>query len=191
MIIDLQQKITQLHTTPSDINEHFPTILHYGGECEVIVEMGVRGIVSTWGWLACNPKKLTCYDLFNPSNWGGNIHDIYDTAQQHDIDFNFILGDVLKIEIEPTDLLFIDTWHAYHQLKQELKLHASKVKKYICFHDTTSYGYKDEIGFFDTKDTNKGIWPAIEEFLDENKNEWVLEKRFTNNNGFTIIKRIN
>ena len=34
----------------------------------------------------------------------------------------------------------------------------------------------------------KGLWPAIEEFLMEHP-EWLLEKRYTNNNGLTILKR--
>jgi hypothetical protein len=32
----------------------------------------------------------------------------------------------------------------------------------------------------------KGLWPAVEEFLESN-NDWYLVKRFTNNNGLTII----
>ena len=35
----------------------------------------------------------------------------------------------------------------------------------------------------------KGLWPAIEEFLNDNP-EWKLIERYTNNNGLTILKRI-
>ena len=74
MILDLEQKVNQLYQTPSDINEHIPTIIKYGLECDHITEMGVRGILSTWGWLASAPKqKLISYDLYNPSKWGGDI----------------------------------------------------------------------------------------------------------------------
>ena len=73
-------------------------------------------------------------------------------------------------------------------------MHSDKVRKYICFHDTTSFADKDEhLGHENSwgKPTSgKGIWPAITEFLEENKNKWILEKRYMNNNGFTIIKRI-
>lgn len=194
MIHDLEQLINILYSTPSDINEHMPAILKYGSECETITEMGVRGIFSTWGWLACSPKWLKCYDLHNPSKWGGDIQSVYDTAEAYRIPFSFEEKDVLKIEIEETDLLFIDTWHAYDQLKEELKLHSNKVRKYICFHDTTSFEFKDEPLHHENswgKETSgRGIWPAIEEFLDENKDKWVLKERFENNNGFTIIERI-
>lgn len=185
MIQNLEHLINQLHQTPSDINEHFPAILKYGGECEHITEMGVRWVVSTWGWLACAPKKLISYDIADPSKWGGNIQDVYDTAKAYELDFEFRLADVLKIEIEETDLLFLDTSHLYSQVKAELKLHSSKVKKYICFHDTTTYEIVGEDGI-----TGNGIWKAIEEFLNEHKDEWILKERFTNNNGFTIIERI-
>jgi len=185
MIHNLEQLVNQLHQTPSDINEHFPAIIEYGGKCDHITEMGVRGIVSAWGWLASGTKKLVCYDMADPSQWGGNIQDVYDTAKEYGIDFEFKLADVLKIEIEETDLLFLDTAHIYYQVKAELELHSSKARKYICFHDTTSYEINGEDGI-----PGNGIWKAIEEFLDIHKDEWVLEKRFTNNNGFTIIKRI-
>ena len=194
MIHDLEILINQLHKTQSDINEHFPAIIKYGSECDTITEMGVRGIVSTWGWLACAPKKLISYDIHDPSKWGGDLQSVYNTAEAYGFDFKFHIADVLKLEIEETDLLFIDTWHAYDQLKKELELHSDKVKKYICFHDTTSYEFRDEFkgheNTWEGESSGKGIWPAIEEFLINNKDKWVLKERFMNNNGFTVIERI-
>ena len=183
--VDLEQKVNEIYTTPSDINEHVPTLLTYGQECDHITEMGVRWIVSTWVWLSCAPKKLIAYDIRNPSEWGANIQDVYNTAEEYGLNFSFFEEDVLKIEIEETDLLFIDTEHVYSQLKQELKIHSSKVKKYIFFHDTTNFEFIGE-----DRQEGTGIWPAIEEFLEEKKDTWVLEKRFMNCSGLTIIKRI-
>jgi hypothetical protein len=194
MIHDLEKLVNELYNTPSDINEHIPTIIKYGSECKTITEMGVRGIFSTWGWLASGPERLICYDLHDPAKWGGDIQSVYDTAEAYGLNFKFEIADVLKLEIEPVDLLFIDTWHAYDQLREELKLHAGRVNKYICFHDTTSYEFVDEsLGHENSwgkPSSGKGIWPAIEEFLEENKDKWVLKERFRNNNGFTIIERI-
>jgi len=196
MIFDLEQKINQLCQTPSDINEHIPTIIKYGQECDHITEMGVRDILSTWGWLASAPKqKLISYDLYNPSRWGGDIQSVYDTAEAYGLNFEFVEASVLDIEIEETDLLFIDTWHHYNQLKAELERHSHKAKKYICFHDTTSYEHKSEPttsenAFVDELNWNKGLWDAVTEFLEKNKDTWKLKERFTNNNGFTIIERI-
>jgi len=190
---DLEQIVNQIYKTPSDINEHIPTFIEYGSECETITEMGVRAISSTWAWLGSAPKKLTSYDMENPSHYGADINVVYEVAKQYGLNFEFIKADVLTIEIEPTDLLFLDTWHAYDQLKAELVQHSPKVSKYIIMHDTTSYEFKDEPltsenTFQGVKSTGKGLWPAITEFLEEYP-EWILHKRYTNNNGITIIKR--
>jgi hypothetical protein len=180
--------------TPSDINEHFSAIIEYGKKCNHITEMGVRGIISTWGWLATNPKKLVAYDIQRPEQWGGSLQDVEDTAKHIGTEFEFVLANVLDVDIEETDLLFIDTWHKYGQLKEELRLHKNKVRKYLVFHDTESYEFKDEPDwgglYKDIKPLStdkKGIWPAIQELLDEGN--WEIEERFKNNNGLTILKR--
>ena len=195
MILDLEKKINELYNTPSDINEHFPSIIKYGSECNHITEMGVRSICSTWGWLACNPKDgLHSYDLHHPSTWSGDLQSVYDTAEAYEIKFRFTEANVLNIDIEPTDLLFLDTWHVYDQLKAELARHHKQVKKYICLHDTTSFAHHGEAttshhDWHGELTQGKGLWDAVTEFLEEYSNEWELEHRFENNNGFTILKR--
>ncbi len=163
---------------PSDINEHMPTLQKYASECKHITEMGVRTVVSTWAFLEAKPKKLVSIDINDcPISQAQNL------AKDAGIDFAFIRGDTRKIEIEETDLLFIDTWHVYEQLQKELELHANKAKKYIILHDTTTFGVRGE-------DPNQlGLWPAVEEFLNTNTN-WKLRERFYNNNGLTVLERI-
>ena len=191
---DLEQIINQIYLTPSDINEHIPTLIEYASECESITEMGVRAITSTWAFLGSAPKRLISYDMEDPSHYGSNIQIVYDVAKQYGLNFTFTKADVLKINIEETDLLFLDTWHAYDQLKAELEKHSSKARKYIIMHDTTSYEYRDEPltsenTFEGEKSSGKGLWPAITEFLQSNP-ECEIHKRYTNNNGLTILKRI-
>lgn len=202
----LEKIVNYLYQYPSDINEHFPALIEYGSQCDHITEMGVRWITSTWAFLGCAPKKLISYDMQDPSFWDTNnpaeqldiitrgynkLQDVYDVADEFGLNFKFIQANVLNIEIEETDLLFIDTCHTYKHLKEELKLHSHKVKKYIVFHDTTTYAHVDEtnynpLGGIFTSD-GEGIWKAIEEFLQDNPH-WELEKRYMNNNGLTIIK---
>jgi hypothetical protein len=191
---DLEKIVNQIYQTPSDINEHIPTFISYASECDHITEMGVRAITSTWAWLGSAPKKLISYDMEDPSHYGADINAVYEVAKQYGLDFKFIQADVLKIEIEPTDLLFLDTWHAYDQLKAELERHSSKVSKYIIMHDTTSYESRDEPltsenAWEGEPPTGKGLWAAVTEFLDST-DEWELHKRYVNNNGLTILKRI-
>lgn len=193
-ILDLEQIVNKIHEHPSDINEHIPTLINYGSECEHITEMGVRAITSTWAFLGSAPNKLISYDIEDPSKWGADINHVYEVAKHYNLNYQFIKQNVLKIDIEETDLLFLDTWHAYDQLKAELELHSPKTRKYIIMHDTTSYEFKDEPltsenAWEGDKSSGKGLWAAIQEFLDST-NEWILHERFTNNNGLTILKRI-
>ena len=191
------KKYIELSKTPSDINEHLETLKKYAQECDTIIEMGVRSIVSTWAFLIANPKKLVSLDLYNPSHFGGNLQEVYDAASYSNIDFSFVEQDSLTYNIDSCDLLFLDTWHDFLQLKKELTRHHSKVNKYIILHDTVSYRYvdeksADEMGMLNQIETNlpKGLWPAIEEFLYHNKN-WVIWEKKPNNNGLTVLKRIN
>jgi len=176
-------------TTPSDINEHLDTLARYAGECGHVTEMGVRTVVSTWAFLAAMPRKLVSIDI-NPAP----IEYAMQLAAAAGIDMEFRLGDTGSDEfvIEETDLLFIDTWHVYEQLKREFDLHADKARKYIILHDTTTYGQEGEGYTYDCvarpARRRKGLWPAIEEFLIQDRG-WMLWEKFAHNNGLTVLKR--
>ena len=38
------------------------------------------------------------------------------------------------------------------------------------------------------EELNRGLWPAVEEFLNNNQN-WKLHKKYEHNNGLTILKK--
>ena len=180
--------------TSSDINEHLETFKRYSSECETIVEMGVRSIISTWAFVMGQPKKMISIDFQHPEIFGGNINEVYRICSDLGIDYEFKLENTLECEIEQCDLLFIDTWHDYLQLKSELYRHHSKVNKYIILHDTYSFGFKDEDLYSEydmgRKENNlpKGLILAVDEFLLYNP-QWFIFERFANNNGITILKR--
>jgi hypothetical protein len=171
--------------TYSDINEHLPTLKKYTEECNHVTEMGVRWVVSTYAFMMGKPKKIISYDIEPVEKWGTEQKFLIDLAKENGIDFEFHIADTLNLEIEETDLLFIDTLHNYNQLKKELELHGNKSNKYIIFHDTTTFEWNGE-SYEGKKEV--GLWPAIDEFLKENEH-WVVHERFTNNNGLTILKR--
>lgn len=204
MKIDLDIKLDEIaqQTKASDIYEHLPTLKNYASRSKHITEMGVRGIVSTWAFLAGRPNVLRSYDMLHPREFGASseLNDVINTANENRIDFRFIEQDVLKANIAGTDLLFIDTWHVYKQLTQELRLHSPKVRKWIILHDTTSCAYRDEEGYekeLGEKFANpllegqpQGIWPAVEMFIHRNSQDWKILERFTNCQGLTILERI-
>ena len=188
----LEELYNQKCNEVSDIHEHLPTLKKYAEECNHITEMGVRWIVSTYAFLMGKPDKLISIDIQHPNTWNADLSLVEAAANEINAGFEFILGDTLQIDIEETDLLFIDTWHAYKQLKAELDRHHSKANKYIILHDTTSYEFKDETSYesLGWRGDGPGIGQAINEFLTENT-KWVLHEKFTNNNGLTILKRNN
>jgi cephalosporin hydroxylase len=169
----------------SDICEHLPTLKRYAEECEHITEMGVRWVVSTYALMMGKPKKLISIDIDSIEKYGTKISDLVELGNSVGIDFNFIISDTRQIEIEETDLLFIDTLHNYNQLKSELELHGNKAKKYLIFHDTTLFEFRDER--HENAET-PGLWPALEEFLQKNQ-QWEILERYTNNCGLTVLKR--
>lgn len=177
----------------SDINEHLPTLLKYGKECDHITEFGIRWVSSTWPLLLSNPKKLISIDIVKHPN----VDEVISLAKEYNIDYCFIESDVLNIEIENTDLLFIDTLHTYNQLITELKLHSNKVSKYIILHDTVTFGYVDEYIYNNSSEsvknqiiTKTGLKNAINDFLNsEIGKNWVIFDEYPNNNGLLIMKK--
>lgn len=200
--------------TVSDINEHLPTLCEYSKQCNTVAEFGVRSVVSTWAFLKGlkdgipGKKKLVCVDLKKSPN----IVEAEQAARLAGIEMQFIEENDLKVDLqEGVDMLFIDTWHVYGQLKRELEKHAHNVRKYIAMHDTEIDGVFGEtirmqnLGLawdpyvqslesgIPESEIKRGLSPAISEFLsngDSKGGKWEIAQHFTNNNGLTILKRV-
>ncbi len=182
---------------------HLPVLYDYAKRCNHVTEMGARAGLSTSAFLHARVEKFISYD-YQYSNPEPHLRQqieqlkaVFALAKQEGINCKYIGADVLKVNIDQTDLLFIDTWHCYDQLKRELALHSSKASKYIAFHDIETYGIKGE--GFPSMDINhpqrnnlngeRGIRPAIDEFLLANNN-WRIEYESKKNNGLLIISRL-
>jgi GT2 family glycosyltransferase/tetratricopeptide (TPR) repeat protein len=162
--------------TPSDIHEHLPTLYQLASQCRHVTEMGTRTGVSTTALLFAQPDQLVCYDLRKHPE----VYRLEALAGR--TRFRFHKADVLQVDIEETDLLFIDTRHDYEQLQEELRRHAGKVRKYLVLHDTTTFGERGET------EGHRGLWPAIEEFLAGGT--FRLRQRYTNNNGLAVLEAV-
>lgn len=181
------QKYNEKCSQPSDINELLPFIKEYADKVDHITEMGVRNPTSTYAFLAGNPKKLISYDI-------GRYPEVdiaESIAKEEGVDFQFILQDVLQADIEETDFLFIDTFHTATQLERELNKHSGKVRKYIGFHDTTTFWETGEPwypGVPSEVACGRGLKYALEPFLASHP-EWRKVLRVEKNNGLTIIEK--
>ena len=175
---DIESLYRRARHVPSDINEHAETLHQLSRECRHITEFGTGAGKSTSAFLCARPDRLRTYDTRTP----GNLSLLQAAARIAGLDFEFVQHDCLQAEIEPTDLLFIDTYHTYEQTQAELRRHADKVRTYIVLHDTTTFGALGE------GEGHVGIWPAVQEFL-EAHSEWSLAERFEHNNGLAILRR--
>jgi hypothetical protein len=168
--------------------------------------LGVRGCVSSWafasGLLENNKqtKKLFLNDI-SECNIIELLYYCSDNNLNIDVKYDWINDLNLNLN-QNVDLTFIDTWHVYGQLKRELNKYSKITNKYMILHDTTVDGIFGETlrsgwdpikqsleSGFPIDEITRGLWPAVEEFLENNKN-WVLEKRYENNNGLTILRKL-
>lgn len=205
----IEEKYKNVCNTPSDINEHLPVLFKYAKDCDTIIECGVRYCISSWaliyGLLCGNGgtnKKLILNDI-NLDKC--NLDELISYTTDLPIEIKYACVNDLDLQIEHNyDMVFIDTWHVYGQLKRELNKFAPITNKYIIMHDTTVdeiYGETIRMNLnanlqsiqtgIPLNEINCGLGKAIYEFLELNHNDWELIEKLTNNNGLTVLKRKN
>lgn len=150
----------------------------YAEKYDSITEFGVQKGASSTAFASGKPKKFTSYELY----------DVMDASVKALLGryagWKYHSGsNSLAIDIEETDVLFIDTDHMYKQLLAELRRHSDKVKHCILLHDTLNCGLVGERGA-----GPKGLLHAINEFIVEH-NEWRIEKTYAHNHGLTVLRR--
>lgn len=195
--MSIEAEYNRLCRTWSDIYEHLPTLRFLASQCSTVVECGVRDVVSSYALLYGLPSngKLFMVDPYKSPN--------IEPFLSLDSRASFVHESDLTCPLIETDMLFIDTWHVYGQMKRELERWNSSVRKYIVMHDTdvdAVYGETIRMGMNgeqQSKDTgipleeiHKGIIPAIDEFLKSHP-EWKIATQYYNNHGLTILSRVN
>src|SRR3990167_2961134 len=105
----IEEKYKQLCEIPSDINEHLPAIRKYALLCDTIIEMGVRGMVSTWALLAGYPLQMASLDIVDPKEHGGDVEGAHKEAKDEGVLWDFRKASSLDFRFRRTELLFIDT----------------------------------------------------------------------------------
>lgn len=187
---------------PSDIHEHLPVMKKLSGECDSVIEIGVRSMVSTWAWLrglSERPDEGRSYigiDLVKPPLL--TLEKAQELAEENGIAFQFWQANDMEIELEEADLLFIDSLHTYCHLTYELETFSGFIRKYIVLHDTSDpWGDQDDNSYLGNYSeyppsidrTKRGLWPAVVDFLSRHP-EWKLHRRYLNNHGLTILRRL-
>lgn len=177
----MEKNYKDLCETPSDINEHLPALKAIADVCNHVTEFGVRDVVSTYAFLESKAKIIKAYDI----NFSHNMNDALRVSEKKGKDLTFIIANTLEVDIEETDLLFIDTLHTCNQLKAELDRHARKVNKFMAFHDVVTFGYRDENN---NTVAPTGLLPAIFGFLAA-RPIWRVFYFNPANNGLLILEK--
>jgi hypothetical protein len=204
MAATISAQFERMRLSPSDINEHLPTLRKYAMDCTTIAECGVRSIVSTWALLDGllvnpGPRRLICVDIAPVPEISG----VAEIARAAGVQLEFQQIDSVYADLgDGVDMLFIDTWHVYGHLRRELAAHQAKVRRYIAMHDTTVDGERGESrrcghnlvemaasSGYSVEDVGNGLGRAIKEFLADHP-EWAIDSVYINNNGLTVLRRV-
>jgi hypothetical protein len=174
-IEELKQDFINMKILPTnwlgDSPSRFDTYTKYASMVDSIAEFGVYTGLSTTAFLLGNPKKLRSYDITSENF--SVLAELEQHSRSNNIDFQFIIGNSLEIDIDEVDLLFIDTVHKKKHTLAELERHSAKAKKYIMFHDTTAW---------------PGVFEAAVEFLIKNNN-WFICEHCNKNSGLLVLKK--
>lgn len=154
-----------------DSLERFEIYSHYASKCKTVTEFGVYTGSSTIAFLLGKPNKMRSYDITD--RFFKLRPQIEQICKEENIDYKFSLGNSLKIKIEETDFLFIDTKHEYEHALAELNRHSPMVQKYIALHDTGNW---------------PGVFKAVAKFLELNR-DWFICYHCNKNSGLTILER--
>jgi SAM-dependent methyltransferase len=133
--LPLGTEYDRLCRIPSDIVDHLPRFYEMVTSRNVkhVIELGTRSGVSTIAWLhalAQTGGKLTSVDIDQRPAIGDHAH------------WSFIQGDdcdpKIMAQLEPADVVFIDTSHLYDHTLRELNLYKRLVKPggLMVLHDT-------------------------------------------------------
>lgn len=176
----LAERYAEQCATPSDIWLHLPRMVELVEtlDAQHVIELGTRTGVSTIAWLYALAKtggSLVSVDLDERPPIGEYDH------------WSFIQGDDLDPfvieQLEPADIVFIDTSHHYRQTAAELETYLPLVRPggVICLHDT-------ELQWPEGSPRSDGAFPvkrALSEFVARHGFECVNHR---DSWGFAIVK---
>ncbi|MFN2333590.1 MAG: hypothetical protein ABR550_04100 [Wenzhouxiangellaceae bacterium] len=190
--------------TNMDIHVHLPMLRELASDCCHVTEFGTRHGISCSAFMAGRPARLVAFDLVRQPA----IDLLERLASKAGTDFRFREENILKADIEATELLFIDSTHTYEHLTVELERFARHCRRYLVFHDTHLFGqtgmYRadptvdDGIDIPNSPDQQspreriltEGLLKAIGEFLNQNI-DYRLVCHSQLNNGLVVLKKIN
>lgn len=170
---------------------HLPRLRALAEGLELAVEFGVKRGASSSALL------LGAHEVVS--------YDVVETADARLLErlagerWTYCLADSRTADVPPCDLLFVDSLHTYDQVAAELTAHAGKVRRWLVFHDTITFGSigaKGESGqhlwtYAAGQSVPRGalgIRPAIDELMIRDPS-WRLRAHYTDSHGLLVLER--
>lgn len=186
----MYEEFRELCVTPSDINEHLPTLVAIARTIVSypiqILELGIRHGVSARAFLYAGTGSYTTveYTGIDISIPESTTQTLLGWGMYCDCNVDLRQMDIRTMsvnDIDPHDILFIDSLHTADQVRHELTF-SEKTRRFIILHDTVTFGTVGEDG-------GTGIMNPITEFLSQ-KPQWRIFADYQHNNGLMILERI-
>lgn len=165
--------------TESDFHEHLDTLKDLAAGCGHVSQIGI------WG----KPSRVALAYHGTAADFPVHFVDYSPAARPEWAELSKHLGDRFKgvewpstgLEIESTDLLFIDTYHTAEETYNLLARHSPKVSHYLVVHTTVTFGETGDNG-------GPGVMWGVRKFLSENR-QWTAVRHDKNNHGLIILSR--
>jgi hypothetical protein len=155
-----------------DIIERLPDLRRYAGQCQTIVEFGVRTGNSTCAFLA-GGAEVHSYDL---------VEHEFLCPPDVQAKWHFTQANTLLLaDIPACDLLFIDSYHSAPQVARELE-HERRVRKWIALHDVIEWGLQGQ-------GESQGIDYAVFDFLARHRLTWGVKEFLVDQWGLLVLER--
>lgn len=178
---DFTPLFEHLCETPSDINEHLPTLrdLVVKLDARKVIELGVRTGVSTVAWLTGlqdTDGHLWCVDV-------GTAPPMVTSHSR----CTFVQGDDLSEDVlgqlpDEVDLVFVDTDHRYQLTVDEIATYKHRVRPGGCmvFHDVA-------VETFDHHDGTEPPFPVRTAVAEWAEADGLTVERWENNHGLAVV----
>lgn len=151
-------------------------IQKYMKNCESYKELGTHQGATAAAACLMKPRSVELVDI-SLEKYSKSKHLFEDFCAKHSI--NLVTKEISSVDknsVSPCDMLLIDSYHHPNHLTKELSVHASYVRKYMIFHDTSIINGKQNDSLFRVlQNFTSGITP------------WIIAHRDTRNVGYTVL----